>query len=173
MVSVKSTVPVSPVSQRISVSVSTSIISTVSVSTIVSISLRLGLSRSLASEGKSLNRPGNIRGTSGVACDTSESIAVVRTETIRTDTIAVETIVSIGISRPLSPQAKNSAGETGSRYTRPVGVGVVEGRVAIAIAIGSIVGIGISLGCSQGHSGQRTSNQDLVHCWLILPTGVQ
>merc|ERR1719348_1432758 len=72
--------------------------------------------------------------------------------------------LGLSLSLPLAPDAIEGPGEAREGVAWPVGVGIVEGRVAIAsiaIAIAAIEGICVSI--CQGHGGQTQANQNLVH----------
>ena len=85
-----------------------------------------------------------------MAGDTGES--VVTAVSVVGDTISVNTIVSIGISvgGPLAAAAETGGGAEGGGHAGPVGVGVVQGGVGVAV-----VGVSISLGVSGGGSVSR------------------
>jgi hypothetical protein len=126
------------------------------------ISLRLSISRPLAD---ALDRPVCIRGAIRVASNSIQiGISISMAISIR---IAVVTIQSRGISlglsisRPLAPAPEAGGREPGSRNTRPVRVGVVDGRVCRVVGPIEVARVSLSIrGCiAPNQKGRQNLNR--------------
>jgi hypothetical protein len=146
---------------RVSIAISIRIAIITIVMRSISLSLRLSISRPLA---KTLGRPGLEGGASGVESNTGVGtigIGVSIAISIRIAIVAIQSggiSLRLSISRPLGPAPEAGGGCPGGRNSRPVGVGVVDGRVSRVVGTIEVARVSLSIRGSMAPGQQDTEH---------------